>query len=97
MVRWPAIPIVLPWPGNAGLGVVARALLQARGVGALDDDVVDVDARDLDPADPLAGLDRVGEQVGELCDLLLVVVGVRATDPLDLRVGSRNDCSSRSS
>ena len=50
--------------------------------------IVDVDARDLDPADPLAGLDLLGEQVGELCDLLLVVVGVRATDPLDLGVGA---------
>ena len=38
--------------------VVARPLLEIGLVRPLDDDEVDVDARDLDPADALPSLDR---------------------------------------
>jgi hypothetical protein len=51
-----------PLAGKRGIGVVAGPLLKARGVGALDEHHVEVDARDLDSPDPLAGLDLGGER-----------------------------------
>ena len=45
---------------------MARPPLQVRFLGALDEDVIGVDRRDLDPTDRLAVLEGLREQVGEL-------------------------------
>src|SRR4029079_10031151 len=45
--------------------VVPGALLEARGIGALDDDDVEADAVDQDPPDRMPGLDPLLEQAGE--------------------------------
>src|SRR3954469_7401706 len=66
--------------GQCGVAVVvAGALLERAGVGALYEDVVHAELRDLDPAERLAGRHRRVEMLGEQRDAL-VRARVRVAD-----------------